>query len=100
LGRNAVHSNTIFGFLVLAFFIHITAQGKLPRYMGFFVGAVGVAPGTPRQASSAPGTGNAASSVAFPGLAPGVSTIVQGAVITGSSMGAVFDWFGSFMGAK
>lgn len=84
-----MHSNTIFGFLVLAFFVHITSQGKLPKYMGFFVGAVKNA-----QGDNAPGAVSMANA-AFPGLGPGVGAVTNG--IAGAYKGIsdqVSKWFG------
>jgi hypothetical protein len=58
--------------MILAFFIHITAQGKLPKYMGFLVGQV--------KTASVQGPGNigaASSSAIFPTLGIGVMPIVK-----------------------
>jgi len=75
-----MHSNTIFGFLVLAFFVHITAQGKLPKYMGFFVGPV--------KSTSASSTSAAANK--NPGVGGIISNTLHG-LFTGPTGGGPLD---------
>lgn len=94
-----MHSNTIFGFLVLAFFVHITAQGKLPRYMGFFVGPVSTqtAKTGAVQSSGVAGGGSGAANTAFPGMSPGASSTAAGLYGIGT---AASDWFNYLTGTK
>jgi len=94
-GHIEMHSNTIFGFLVLAFVVHVTAQGKLPVYMGFLVGPVQKATAVD---TKGPGAGTPSGNIAFPGLAPGVSTVSSGFLSGAAGIGQFFTgatgWFG------